>query len=385
MVVACFGRSCGLKKLICILLVLLTSIEIATAQPFSMVEGEAPLTKNMGPQKAKGVIYFVRGYTSSPPAWDKWLQVPYFVKTLSEEGFDVISAKAAAATQKRLRSFESLEGGAAYIVRRVSDLRKQGYRKVVLAGHSWGAWTILSAQQGKGVGDALILSAPAVYGPKVFRSGRANPDYEMDLTKFGPLIRNVRIPTVLLLFNNDDYEHGDRGKIASAHFAEASVPNLLIDKPAAFSGHFAAWVPIFDYAFGECISDFLARPVSAQCAPRPLRNDDFRSIVNASQIKPDSATISSAEPLVGRRFLSYRLADDGVISELQYVASDERKVVLTETPRTEKVFFRNGLHCVSENRCSRIIIWSDKEYVLFTPKGELAAWWVELPNSSPRN
>src|SRR5690349_20137451 len=77
-----------------------TFADTAYAQPDKLVERGPWLTMQIGPENAKGVIYYIRGWgfpTGNGPMGgvllDSFQLLPYFIKTLSEQGWDVIAAK----------------------------------------------------------------------------------------------------------------------------------------------------------------------------------------------------------------------------------------------------------------------------------------------------
>src|SRR5262249_4794185 len=148
------------------------------------------LVKNNGPTTSKGIIYFIGGYVWPPPP-DGLGIVPYFFKTLGEQGWDVVRAKGpyrSALPPGVSQPLPSLlaPGAALFVKRRVSELRAQGYRRVILAGHSWGGWVLMIADQSKGLGaDALVLSAPGAYGPQ-------SPMFQKNGTEFGPLMKSIK-------------------------------------------------------------------------------------------------------------------------------------------------------------------------------------------------
>jgi triacylglycerol esterase/lipase EstA (alpha/beta hydrolase family) len=93
--------------------------------------------KTLGPGEAKGIVYFVHGY--APEAPRSFQPMPHYLRTLSEKGWDMLAARVPLAMDG-IRSYEVVTRGAAFMRRRVRELKAQGYKRVVLAGHSWGAW-----------------------------------------------------------------------------------------------------------------------------------------------------------------------------------------------------------------------------------------------------
>jgi len=329
------------------------------------------LAKNNGPTTSKGIIYFIGGHIWPPPPDGRGI-APYFLKTLGEQGWDILRAKvpyrsALPPGVGRPLPWLLAPGAALFVKRRVSELRAQGYRRVILAGHSWGGWVLMIADQSKGLGaDALVLSAPATYGPQ-------NPMYGVE---FRTLMKSISTPTVLLTFAGDNLEAGGRAKAAEALLNASKTPHLIIGEPRGFSGHFAGWLPFFDYAFGKCISQFIEDARPDPCQPPPLTNDDYRSILSIQQV-PDAENmrIVSAESLLGRKFTAFRLGEQNTNYDYQALAQRTRR----ESGKAiiEAVTFRDELHCIGRT-CSKLVKWSDLEILEFDPvNGGLRAWWVE--------
>jgi hypothetical protein len=86
-------------------------------------------------------------------------------------------------------------------------LKHKGYRRVVLAGQSFGAFISLSAAGRSDAVDVAIGTAPAAYG-----SARSNPTgYTLNATRLYDLLGNVRRE---LFFEGDVFDPGGRGPIA---------------------------------------------------------------------------------------------------------------------------------------------------------------------------
>lgn len=330
-----------------------------------------------GPAEAKGVVYFVRGYGTTV---DAFAPVPYFIKTLSDEGWDVIAAKVPQGTSKDA-AIEVVGAGAAFMRRRMSDLKGQGYKRVVLSGHSWGAWAaLLAAQNPDFAADALLVSAPAIFGQRVsLVNGKPNPSFGLNLSELPAALNKVKTPSVMILPDDTtfDPDPARRGAMIEKYFERANVALLPFIKPPGFTGHLAGWLPIFDYAFGKCIAAFIENPSSSPCTPPPLSNADFRSIVDIQQVaEAGSRGITSAESLVGKKFLAYTLSAS-VTQHYEYVSATQRKHMQGTGTTSEGVSFRKELHCVG-SQCSKLLKWNDGQLLEFDAKGgRLVGWWVE--------
>jgi pimeloyl-ACP methyl ester carboxylesterase len=352
------------------------ALSLAQARTFRLFDFTPWLVNNKGPENAKGVIYFILGWAGSRPTLDEHRLVPYFLKTLSENGWDIVGTKVPQHLPNQdIAVLGSYEAAPSIVRQQIQKLKVDGYRRVILAGHSWGGWIVLLAAQANDLAaDALLLSAPSV-GPKTF-DGRNNPKFEKNFTEYPRLMNGIKTPTVLMLYDKDDEDPGGRGEVAKKHFEQNKVPHLLIDKPAGFTGHFAGWLPLFDYEFGRCIQSFLDNPKTDVCNLSPLANDDFRSILNLNQIADaDGKRITTADMLVGKKFAAYTL---GVpFRDWEFVSTTKRHGTRAPLEFDEDFAFRDGKLCINDD-CYVLVRWSDG-YILsyHANSGDLSGWWIE--------
>ncbi len=280
--------------------------------------------KNKGPANVRGVVYFIGGGSPGTVLTSAWA-APYFFKTLSENGWDVIEAKQPQSQINSDKPSSVVQPAAVFLNRRVNELKAQGYKRVVAAGHSWGAWVCLvAAQDPDCAADVLLLSAPNPFGSKTqsrllhenYHRGYTGPvaggRFQRNLTEFGPLLDKIKTPIVLILPDDTEWDPdpGARGELALKHFTQVNVPHLIIAKPPGFYGHLGAYLPMFDYRYGTCIQSFLENPKSGACRPSPIASDDFRSIISIRQVAgADKKALSSAGELAEKNFVVYSMVD----------------------------------------------------------------------------
>jgi hypothetical protein len=164
--------------------------------------------------------------------------------------------------------------------------------------------------------------------------------------------------------------------LAWIHFAQAHVSNLLIAGPPGFFGHYADWLPFFDFAYGKCIAAFLDTPTNEPCRLPAIADTDFRSILSLRQV-PDanSRRIASSAPLVGRKFAAYVLRDED-FKRYDFISAGERVTLLSQREFREPIEFHDGQICASQ-QCHTLIQWSETELLEFESEtGELKAWWI---------
>ena len=121
----------------------------------------APEFASAGPTVAKGALVWVPGtygkdQTGPPPP-------PDFVHREAAAGLDVWCFD-------RDRGDDPLDRGAAILAHDIQVLRDQGYRRVIVAGHSRGAWLALTVLAHPGLADAVVAFSPAAHGTAEFES-----------------------------------------------------------------------------------------------------------------------------------------------------------------------------------------------------------------------
>jgi pimeloyl-ACP methyl ester carboxylesterase len=322
----------------------------------------------------------MRGAT---PSSREYRAAPYFFKSLSENGWDIFGGMMPRGLPSIATEYVAPAG--AFMLRRAEELKREGYKRVVLAGHSLGAWSASRVSENAGAPfEAILLSAPAVFGTRISPfTGGPNPTYQLNLTELGPLFMKVKKPTFLVVPDDRDYDPDPaaRGAIAEKIFTQAKLEHVVLTKPPGFSGHIAAWLPIFDYAYGKCIQRFLESPSSDACQVPALSNADFRSIVRLDQVTgADDKRITSGEPLVGKKYIVYSLqseADKPNVRELTYLSANQRQSLEIDSSPREKIAFRDGLHCAG-TKCSILVRWTENQLLEFDAKSRnVSAWWAE--------
>jgi hypothetical protein len=157
----------------------------------------------------------------------------------------------------RMREGDTLQDSSRDLVRRVQSLRERGYKKVVLAGQSFGGFLSLMAADASDDVFAVVATAPAAYGSfsEFYDSWRSNA------TNLYPLLDKVRRARVMLFFfHGDEFDPGGRGERSAEILTRAKVEHLVVDQPRALQGHWAASTGLFVRRFGTCIRDFIEAP-----------------------------------------------------------------------------------------------------------------------------
>ena len=360
---------------------------ISPGQDFKLIE--SPRTSgatNRKPSETVGIFYYIHGRRRIPTGDNLGHPQPYFLQTLQANGWDVVVTKIPSAYDGHTWGQELVPGAVRFLKQRASELKAQGYPRVVIAGFAWGAWVTATAAQGEFAADTLVLINPTLYGPKDHHDdGRLNNKFQKNLTELQPLLRGIRKPTVLLTSADNRYIADGIGAYAAEQFDKNKVPSLLIDKPPGFTGQYAEYLPVYDFLYGDCIAAFLKLRDSVTCERPTLANDDYRSIVTIGQVaEVDKRRITSAKILSGRSFNVYPLGD--LLRNYNFEPTGQRLHDSAHReifhgqplrPKTEDYSFRDGQYCVG-TRCSSLLSWSATQFLEFdNESGKLKAWWVE--------
>ena len=199
---------------------------------------------NKGPQAAAGLIVWSHGYlqgvdaTVSAPQG----QVSYFTKA----GYDLYRFD-----RQWIRDWP---GDATALVDAVKQARAMGYRRVILAGQSAGAWVSMAATMRGAQVDGVISVSAAHHGEVINMTdtSRARSEWQQVVRGIKPGPR-----LVVVNFRDDSYDVGGRMDDAKAAFSASGVDAVVISNPDGFKGHGAANGRPFPQKFGSCIHAFI--------------------------------------------------------------------------------------------------------------------------------
>jgi len=216
----------------------------ASAPVFGMGLDPAFEGPAMGPAKAKGVIVWSHGRSIN--AEDSESPSPAYLTALRDDGWDVMRFD-------RMSHGDTLSDSTKRLVDYTAQLKHDGYKQVVLAGQSFGAFLALMAADSSSDVDAVIATAPAAYGSfdDFYDSWRLNA------TRLYPLLERVKRARVMVFyFHGDDFDPGGRGERSRAILSQRGVGYAIVDQPAYLSGHWASSTGLFLRRYGNCIRDF---------------------------------------------------------------------------------------------------------------------------------
>jgi len=203
-----------------------------------------PHTKTRGPGHALGAVIWNHGKPPFRGADGDML--PFYLDRLRDAGWDVFRLDRDWASDNLVLSPAALRD-------QVRALHARGYRDVVLAGQSYGAWiSLMVAAWGPPV-QAVIATAPAAYG----RSPES-PIYRDNATALYPILERIRDTRVMLfLFQGDPYDPGDRAAPARRILSDDGVDHAVVAYQPGWIGHGAANWTGFATRFAPCILRFI--------------------------------------------------------------------------------------------------------------------------------
>jgi dienelactone hydrolase len=213
----------------------------------------------LGPNQTKGIVVWSHGRSIN--AEDSQSPTPSYLRALRDNGWDVVRFD-------RASRGDTLTDSTGHLVEHVSQLKKKGYKQVVLAGQSFGAFLALMAADASAEVDAVIATAPAAYGS----FDDFYDSYRLNASKLYPLLDQVKRARVMVFyFHGDDFDPGGRGDRSREILSARGLGYAVVDQPAFLTGHWASSSGLFLRRYGSCIRDFAENAsLSGEqvCSPR---------------------------------------------------------------------------------------------------------------------
>src|SRR6266567_5614011 len=213
----------------------------------------------VGPNQTKGVVVWSHGRSIN--AEDSQSPTPSYLRALRDNGWDVMRFN-------RASRGDTLTDSTRHLVEHVSELKRKGYKQVVLAGQSFGAFLALMAADSSAEVDAVIATAPAAYGS----FDDFYDSWKLNATKLYPLLEQVKRARVMMFyFHGDDFDPGGRGERSREILSGRGLGYAVVDQPAFLTGHWASSSGLFLRRYGSCIRDFAENinlSGEQSCSPR---------------------------------------------------------------------------------------------------------------------
>lgn len=203
-----------------------------------------PYWINKGPQSAAGLIVWSHGYflgidaTSTAPQGQ--------VANFTTAGYDLYRFDR--------QYINDWPGDATQLVAMVKQAKAMGYKRVVLAGQSAGAWVSMAATFRGAPVDGVISVSAAHHGEvKTMR------DISVARSEWQQIVKGIKPgPRIAVFFFKDDsYDVGGRDEDAKAAFKASGVDSIVVGYPPGFTGHGAGNGSPFPRKYGACIHAFI--------------------------------------------------------------------------------------------------------------------------------
>jgi pimeloyl-ACP methyl ester carboxylesterase len=219
-------------------------VEAASAQDQLVpAQEEASL---LGATRAQGAVIWSHGRSLQKEC--SLVPTPDYISAFRAAGWDTFRLN-------RPSVIDTLPDSAAVLAGEAEGLKHRGYRRVILAGQSFGAFISLIAAGRSDAVDGVIATAPAAYG-----SAQSNPfGYGLNATRLYDLLGSVRHARVaLFFFEGDIFDPGGRAPIADEILRTRGLARLVVDRPAGLPTHWASISSAFAAQFGPCLVAFAA-------------------------------------------------------------------------------------------------------------------------------
>jgi len=210
-----------------------------------------------GPAAAPGVLLWSHGQWTGHPSWQHG--APPVIRLFAEGGWDVLLVQ----RNPDCEGNWSSKGGEyiANLVKEVRAAKKNGYRRVLVAGQSVGAGVALGAS-GKSREIDGVLAFALSHGrmtcrdPRTVRPGMI----AFHEQQIGRAIREARAARILISMGKNDHCVGHSfTPLVSSTLAAKDIAYIYLDESMALAGHGAATGGEFASLYGDCVLRFFTR------------------------------------------------------------------------------------------------------------------------------
>lgn len=215
----------------------------------------------LGPDQAKGAVIWNDGYS---PDRNASQAVPPIVRYFAEAGWDAFNlGRHSAFTTQRISPL---------ILLAVDKVKAKGYRRIVLIGHSAGAFASIEVGGYRQDITGILPLAPAGYGD--YGHGRDWRQNDFVLRKMWDSYEGSPLRVAAGFFSGDDWyetkEPHVRGPYARQRLTELGVANFIISEPdyPGMKTHSGGVGVEFARRFGPCLEHFFDTGERPSCDDR---------------------------------------------------------------------------------------------------------------------
>src|SRR3984893_4734268 len=200
----------------------------------------------LGGERAQGALIWSHGRSRQKEC--ALAPTPDYIGGFRTAGWDTFRLN-------RPRSADTQAASGAALADAAEALKHRGYRRIVLAGQSFGAFISLIAAGRSEAVDAVIGTAPAAYG-----SAESNPSgFAQNATALYELLGAVRHARVaLFFFEGDVFDPGGRGPMVDKILAAHGLTHVVVEGRAGSPAHWAAAGTAFATEYASCLVAFAA-------------------------------------------------------------------------------------------------------------------------------
>jgi hypothetical protein len=204
-----------------------------------------------GPEQARGVLVFAHG-RSAGGADSRGGQPHSWTRHFNNAGYDVWRFDRHPRTDEPLRA-------AGWLRDDLTELRRRGYRHIVMAGQSRGGWNSLMALDTPGLVDVAIAFAAGAHGETGSQNHQRALDDLRAITAAAAGAPRARLAVMVFRDDPFDPEPDARARIFR-ELGARSAAFLFIDRPEQPTGHGGGGTTAFNDRFGPCLLRFATAP-----------------------------------------------------------------------------------------------------------------------------
>jgi hypothetical protein len=199
-----------------------------------------------GPDAAHGVLVYAHG-RSAGGADGRGGQPQAWTRRFNNAGWDVWRFD-------RHPNTDDTQRAAAWLRDDLAELRRRGYRRVIVGGQSRGGWNALMMLDTPGLAEVVIAMAPAAHG----QTGSANHARQLDDLRgivTAAVARQARV--AVANFRDDPYDADPEARaLLFRQLAARTAALLFLDRPEGVTGHGAGASTAFADRYGDCLFRF---------------------------------------------------------------------------------------------------------------------------------
>ena len=206
-----------------------------------------------GPRMAKGLILWNHGQDGAGRAtWHRG--APPIIRLFADDGWDVVLLQ----RNERCQGSWPRKGGeyVANLRSQVELAKKRGYRKILVAGQSFGAGTALGVGETVGSIDGVLAFALS-HGRGACRAGYSAEAIKFHQREIEYAIDRNTVPRVLISMGKNDHCEGHTfTPMISSALAQKELAYIHFDESMEIPGHSAATTREFSRLYGKCVKAF---------------------------------------------------------------------------------------------------------------------------------